>query len=306
MKKTNFLKIALTLVMAFAVSGAFAQILTDYAETNATDMYQTEGTTFRLYTLPDPIYSPTYDANTNANLGANSEWTFTFAGLTATAPVTSGNAVGQNYVEFTNPAVAGSPYTVTVAESNTAVGCGDSSPESQVINVVAAPTATITTADITNYCGNQPAEAINIDFVENVPDALAAFGFAVSEVVDEIDGSDVLIVNVSTNNIYEDFTLAAKAKHPANLGGATPNFTYGFNSSALVVSNNNRTRYTYTLLEASDAGTGVDGIISAISQKSDYIDGLVTYAFTDDAVVFIVNPAPVTGPIYHIANDFAY
>lgn len=295
----------MTLVLAFVITGASAQILTDYAETNVTDMYQTEGTTFRLYTLPDPIYSPTYVAATNANLGANAQWTFTF-GLTATAPVVSGVAVGQNWVEFTNPTVAGSPYTVTVAESNTGVGCGDVTPESQVINVVAVPTATITTADITNYCGNQLAEAININFVENVPDALAAFGFAVSEVVDEIDGGGGLIVNVSTNNIYEDFTLIAKAKHPANLGGATPNFTYGFNSSALVVSNNHRTRYTYTLLEASDAGTGINGIISAISQKSGYIDGLVTYAFTDNSVVFIVNPAPVTGPIYHIANGYAY
>ena len=302
MKKTNFLKIAMTLVLAFAFTGVFAQaILTDYDEDNTTDMYQTTGTTFSLYVYPDLVYSPGYVEAANAPLGANSEWRWTYAGLTG-VPLTTVWAA-QNNVDFTVTPVG--VYAVTVEERNTLIGCAGGV-ITQNINVVAAPTATITTADITNYCGNQPAEAININFVENVPDALAAFGFAVSEVVDEIDGGGGLIINVSTNNIYENFTLAAKAKHPANLGGATPNFTYGFNSSALVVSNNHRTRYTYTLLEASDAGTGIDGIISAISQKSGYTDGLVTYAFTDDAVVFIVNPAPVTGPIYHIANDYAY
>ncbi len=302
MKKTNFLKIAFTLVLAFAFSGAFAQaILTDYDEDNTTDMYQTTGTAFSLYVYPDLVYSPGYVEAANAPLGANSEWRWTYAGLTG-APLTTVWAA-QNNVDFTVTPVG--VYAVTVEERNTLIGCAGGV-ITQNINVVAAPTGGFTTADATAYCGNQAAQAINIDFVENVPDALAAFGFAVSEVVDEIDGGGGLIVNVSTNNIYENFTLAAKAKHPANLGGATPNFTYGFNSSALVVSNNHRTRYTYTLLEASDAGTGIDGIISAISQKSGYTDGLVTYAFTDDAVVFIVNPAPVTGPIYHIANDYAY
>ena len=302
MKKTNIFKIAMTLVLAFAFTGVFAQaILTDYDEDNTTDMYQTTGTTFSLYVYPDLVYSPGYVEAANAPLGADSEWRWTYAGLTGT-PLTTVWAA-QNNVDFTVTPVG--VYAVTVEERNTLIGCAGGV-ITQNINVVAAPTATITTVDATAYCGNQAAQPISISFVENVLDALAAFGFAVSEVVDEIDGSDVLIVNVSTNNIYVEFTLAAKAKHPANLGGGTPNYTYGFNSSALNVSNNHRTRYTYTLLEASDAGTGIDGIISAISQKSGYTDGLVTYAFTDDAVVFIVNPAPVTGPIYHIANDYAY
>jgi hypothetical protein len=62
------------------------------------------------------------------------------------------------------------------------------------------------------------------------------------------------------------------------------------------------------LLKASDApGAAANGIISAISEKSDYIAGVVsTYAFTDSQIVIIVNPAPSTGPIYHIPNSYAY
>jgi len=288
----------------FMFASANAQILTDYSEDEATAMYQTAGRTFRLYTLPDPIYSPSYVQATNANLGANSQWRFVYAGLTG-APATNTPAA-QNYVEFTNPAVG--VYTVDVTELNTLIGCEDADARTTTINVVAAPVAGTATADNTAFCGPQAAQAIVLDITENVPDALAAYAFSVEEVVEEIDGSGTLIANVSSNATFVNFTLAAKAKTgTVGFTAATPDFTYTFNSSALVVSNNNRTRYTYTFHDASDAGgTAADGIISAISHKSDYLQGLVSYAFTDNQVVFIVNPAPVTGPVYHIPNAFRY
>jgi hypothetical protein len=60
-------------------------------------------------------------------------------------------------------------------------------------------------------------------------------------------------------------------------------------------------------LKASDATAVAEGIISAISQKSDFIAGTqLAYTYTDNTVVFIVNPAPATGPIYHIPNNYAY
>lgn len=305
MKRSTLMRMALLVTALFMFSGTFAQILTDYSEDEATAMYQTAGRTFRLYVMPDPIYSPSYVAATNSNLGANSEWRFVFTGLTATAPVVSNTPVAQNWVEFTNPTEG--VYTVDVTERNTLIGCEDAAPRTTTINVVAAPTATCPTADATAYCGNQPAQSISLNITENVPNALAAYAFSVEELVEEIDGAGAVIATVSTNATFVDFTLAAKAKHPANLGGSTPNFTYTFDSSPLNISNSHRTRYTYTFHEASDAGgTANDGIISAISQKSDYIDGLTSYAFTDNQVVFIVNPTPVTGPVYHIPNAFNY
>ncbi len=304
MKRSTLMKLALVVATMFLFTGAYAQILTDYSEVETVTMYQTAGRSFRLYVLPDPIYSPSYSAASNSPLGANARWTFTFTGLTAALPVTSGTAVAQNWVEFTNPSVG--TYAVDVAESNTLIGCIDASPRTTNIIVIAAPSATCPTADNLTFCGDQPAQSIVLNITENVPDALAAYAFSVEEEVQQIDGSGTPIGAPTVNSTFVNFTLASKAKHPAQLGGNTPNFTYTFNSSPLVVLSNNRTRYTYTFRKASDAGSVADGIISAISHKSDYVQGLTSYAFVDNQVVFIVNPAPVTGPVYHIPNAFRY
>ncbi len=304
MKRSTLMRMALLVTAMFMFSGAFAQILTDYSEDEATAMYQTAGRTFRLYVMPDPIYSPSYVAATNSNLGANSQWRFVYP-VALTGNPASNALVAQNWVEFTNPAVG--VYTVDVTESNTLIGCEDATPRTTTINVVAAPTATCPTADATAYCGDQAAQTITLNITENVPNALAAYAFSVEELVEEIDGSGAVIVAYPANPIFVNFTLAAKAKSGTpNFTAATPNFTYTFSSSALTIRNNHRTRYTYTFKKASDAGAVADGIISAISQKSDYIQGLTSYAFTDNQVVFIVNPTPVTGPVYHIPNAFNY
>lgn len=312
MKKTNFLKIAFTLVLAFVISGAFAQILTVYDETNATDMYQTESTTFRLYALPDANFSGSYDAATNTGIDVNARWTWDLGGLTAIAPwVDNTTAIAQNYVEITAPAAGGGPYTIDATESNTlGGGCVSGTTQSQIVNVVAAPTGSITTTDILApaNCGDQAAETVQVQFVENVPDALAGFAFAVTETVDVIDGTGAFVSNVSTNATFVSFTTATKAQGVGadfTAASASPNFYYEFSTSPLVVDGGtNRTRYTYNLVKATDApGASLDGVISAISEKSQYIDGVDTYSFGDSEVVFIVNPAPVTGPIYHISND---
>jgi hypothetical protein len=55
------------------------------------------------------------------------------------------------------------------------------------------------------------------------------------------------------------------------------------------------------------AGVTGDGVVSAVSHKSDYLAGSVTgYTFTDNQVVFIINPAPDTGPIYYVPNNYRY
>ncbi len=301
----TMLAIAAMLLLA---NGTFAQILTDYEDLAETS-YQTAGTTVRFYVEPDAVYSPTYNPATNGNINANARWTWTFpGGLTASAPVVSGSAVAQNYVEFTNVAVGS--YTITVAESNTVGGCLDGSPESQDLTVIAAPTAALTTADPAQACGDQAAMAIDLTFTEAIPQALAGYAFAITELVENIDPSDAVLGTVSTNNAFVDFPTTAKLNSGNGLLNAASPYGYQFNTSPLVVENNLRTRYTYTLVKATDApGAEPQGIISAISQKSDYPNHATpnTYPFTGDAqIVIIINPAPVTGPIYHIPNDFAY
>lgn len=290
-------------ILLLAANGLFAQILTDYTNVAETS-YQTAGQTFRLYVMPDLVYSPAYVPATNAGLGANARWTWTYAGLTG-APLT-GVAAAQNYVEFTNPAVGA--YTITVAESNTLAGCIDVTPSSQDVAVVAAPTAVITTADPAQACGNQAAATVAMTFTEAVPAAIAGYAFTVHQTIENIDPSDVVLATlVNTDTL--DHPTTAKLNTGNGLTGAASPYGWTFQTRALTVWNGLRTRYTYTLIKASDApGAAADGVISAISEKSDYLNAAVTtYPFgAKTTFVAIVNPAPNTGPIYHIPNSYAY
>jgi hypothetical protein len=308
MKTKNLLKLALIMVAIFTFAGANAQILTDY-DNVAEDVYQTAGKTFRVYVEPDIVYSPGYDPATNAPLGAAARWTWTYpAGLSTGAPATA-TPVNQNWVEFTNPVVGG-PFTLEVVESNTISGCADATAETRDIYVVAVPTATITTADPAQACDDQAAAAVAMTFTEAVPAGFAGYAFAINELVENIDPSDVVIgAALVDNDAFIDFPTSGKLNTGNDLtGGASP-YGYTFNTSDLDVRNGLRTRYTYTLIKASDApGAAADGVISAISEKSDYIGGTVlTHAFgAKTTFVAIVNPSPQTGPIFHIPNNFAY
>ncbi len=110
-----------------------------------------------------------------------------------------------------------------------------------------------------------------------------------------------------------DFPTTGKLETAGGLvGGASP-YTWSFNTRALVVRNGQRTRYTYTLVKASDAAAAAaNGVISAISEKSDYLSiaaggDATTYAFgAKPSYAVIINPAPSTGPIYYVPNTFNY
>jgi hypothetical protein len=302
MKRVLNFKTMLVLAMLLLVAnGTFAQILTNYQNV-AENSYQTAGMAFRLYVLPDPVYSPLYVAATNTGIDASAQWSWAYVGLTgAPANLTPTN---QNYVEFTAPAIG--VYTVGVTESNLLGGCSGAVVNQQV-NVIAAPTATITTADPAQACGNQAAKVVAMTFTESVPVTWASYAFAVDELVENIDPAGTVIPpTVSHTATFVNFPTGGKLKAPA-LTGAMPTYGYTFNTSALAVANNLRTRYTYTLVSA--AGVTGTGVVSAISQKSDYLTlpAITGYAFgAKTTYVAIVNPAPVTGPIYHIVNLYAY
>mgnify|MGYP000865801602 CR=1 FL=1 len=306
MKKQNLLKLALMMVAVFMFAGANAQILTDYKNVDET-VYQTAGKTFRIYVEPDLVYSPSYVAATNSPLGAAALWTWTYpAGLTTGSPA-SATPANQNWVEFTNPAVGG-PFTLGVVESNTIGGCAGAA-VARDITIVAAPTAVITTADPAQACDNQPAATVAMTFTEAVPAAIAGYAFNVEELVETIDPSDVVIATVRTVADFVEYTTALKLNTGNKLTGAASPYGFTFDTAPLTVEAGNRTRYTYTLRKATDApGAAADGVISAISEKSDYLGGTVlTHGFgAKTTFVAIVNPSPTTGPIFHIPNNFAY
>lgn len=288
---------------------AFSQDV-DYKQ-SAEDVYQTAGWTFGLYVDPDPIYNPSYAGA--GTIDANARWTWTYLAGIGTGSVTSGDGTNNsNYVEFTNPTVGS--YDVTVVEKNTAVGCFDNG-QSIHVNVIADPKAVITTANPATACGNQAAASVTIQFTEAVPVALAGYAFAVTESVDNLSdlGATPTVTNVSSSANFVDFPMTGKLKTPTLLNASSP-YAYSFNTSALNVMNNKITRYTYTLVKATDANASAsEGLISAINQKSQYIalktpgayvvtssyDGKATY-------VAIVTPMPQTGPVYYIPNTYAY
>jgi len=339
MKKSTFLKLALVFVAIFVYAGAMAQypatINTDYVQVTGTT-YQTEGKTFRLYVAPDFIYSPSYDGTSAADLNTDSRWTWTYnypLALVGTPAHNVVSAAQTNWVEFTT--VVNGTYTVGVVESNVVTGCADGSAVTQTVEVIDAPTAVIggTTANVNyTWTGASPytdclptltgTETVTVTITEDtrLPVGFRAYALAISQSVGNVlpdlataDGAPV----VTTWN----YTVAAKLKTgnvaipgthtwtPNTVGNG--NSTYSFATPALAVLNNKPTRYTYTIATASDVVAGT-GIVSAVSEKSDY--NWVTNAAVAvpsafgavTSIAYIVLPAPVTGPIYHIANDFAY
>lgn len=311
MKKSTLLKVALVSTAMFMFSGAFAQVADDYTATQLTEptMYQTVGTNFKVYVTPDPVYSPSYNHDAQTGINPNSYWVFTITGgLTLVNPGDISSAVNQNNIEVTASTVGA--QTITATEQYGASGCVSSTTISQTVNVVAAPTAQISTADPSNRCTDAAglgADAVTIAITEDVPASLANYAFAVTESVDnwdDINGTNP--VNVSSNASFVDNTVASKV---AATEDSQPNYTYSFNTSNLAIQNGKVTVYTYTLVKATDApGTAADGIVSTVSHKSDYIGGTVqTYAFgAKTTYQAIVAPTPTTGPIYHIPNNFTF
>ncbi|HEX2394066.1 MAG TPA: hypothetical protein VHI78_01905 [Bacteroidales bacterium] len=310
MRKIQFLRTVLSIAFAILAFSAFGQIPVNYVEYDLADAapdnveYVTVNKEMLYIALPDPVYHPNFTSDGSLTANFTWDWQATLGAPTITEAV---GAANRATITFPN---AGN-YTITVQENSPAAfGSCTGSLTTMNVTAVAVPTAQFSTADVlTGLCGNQLAAPINIAITEDVPNALAAYAFRVSETVDTIDALGNLLGNVSTNATFVDFALGAKVKTgTAGFTAATPDFDYDFNSSARNVQDGKRTRYTYTLTSA--AGVTGNGIVSAISHKSDYTNApasVTGYAWgAKTTVVYIVNPAPVTGPIYHIPNNFNY
>lgn len=321
MKKTNILKVLMTLVLAFVITGAFAQVADgDYSEYDANTTaptnvdYVTVGAVMGYYAEPDPIYHPLYDAGNGWTLDVGGSWAWTIP--TNPGAATLAYPGDANYVEITW--VGTGNHVVNVAESF-AGGCTDASATVMNTTVLPAPTAALTGAaldagwdEITasqeyQRCSGLagPGENLTASFTETgvlAANAHYAYGIQLTRTAYDALGA---VVDGPTVSTLIDYPTTAKADGAAADGGsvntATGALTY-YNDGT----DDYRTVYVYTLIKASDApGAAADGVISQISQKSDYIGGTVTtYAFSGSDVTYNLNLPPVTGPVYYIANDF--
>ena len=327
MKRTNFLKIAFTLVLAFVITGAFAQFtgtdvpgdgadfVTNYEtagqETVGTT-YLMEGTTIPLFALPDPYYHPSYDnsAPTDYTLH-NDGFTWTWTEATTTLTITQA-AAEDNYVTV-GAAVgdaAGSPYTINVIEAAPAAwgGCSDLTKDEDItINVVAQPTATLASTVAVNACvggAALPATVIattaagwqNYRLEWTLEIATLDATATKDQWFDDEDGN---VPAGAAKNVPESTTQAAPATIAA-LGGTLDIFTV----ASYKVINSKPTVYTYTLANINDQASrygdfiglgGVDGAANTFTY----------YAIAAQQLVVTVNPSPDTGPIYHINSSWA-
>ncbi|MBI9052168.1 MAG: hypothetical protein JEY96_00025 [Bacteroidales bacterium] len=320
MKKMNFLKIAFTFVLALVMTAAIAQNdPADYGliSTDGDVSYVTLDATIPFYVTPDANYHPTWAAF-STNLTAGFTWNY-YTDLSWTIGTELALAITDNYVEITANTVGSYPINVKEEAPAAFGGCEDATGVDFTVNVIAKPTADITGAAANNVwntttagheyyiCGDALAENITIGITETgVPAALASYAYSVQKRVVNINNLGVE-TGAATTTTPVDRTIATK-NATATINGGTEVFT----TAAMPVVGGLRTKYEFTMQKATDAAAAVaEGIVSAVSHKSDYLTvagaGNITgYPFTGTVtVVYIVNPAPTTGPIYHIpTTDF--
>jgi hypothetical protein len=298
MKKSNFLKIALTLVMAFVVSGLMAQtypaaIETDYVDaTEAT--YQTIGYGLTLYVAPDPAFSPDYDGDGAPAYNASSLWTWTVGG-------TPQVATANNYVQIAagDLPAAGADLVVGVVESITGITCAGTPAANQTITVIGVPNADIAVTPVGDWavvaaneyqtCTDAQSEDIDITFTETaVPGGYAFYAYKLDITKTDYDSEGVAgVPSTSSVGPAIDGTLEASS--------TAQTISFDLTGGAA------RTEYVIALQTGS--------IGSQISRVSQYrANSAAAYVYNDPAATtftFWVSAPPTTGPIYHIPNNFS-
>lgn len=298
MRKQNLLKLAFTMLAMIVMTGTWAQtypatIETDYVQVTTDNTLQTTGYGLRLYVAPDPAFSPSYTGSGTTGINPTSVWTWTIGGSTQ-APTAN------NYVEIGSGdlPVVGGTLVVDVMESITGITC-DGSTRTHTIEVVGAPTADISATPAGDWdalvageewqtCIDGLSENISIAFTETGVSG-GTYAYALDVAVYEYDdegaetaGTPIEVVVPITG------TLVSSPK--------AESITFNLNGTS------SRTKYVVSLRAGS--------IGSAISRISQYrANPAAAYSYYNPAtttLTFWVNKPPVTGPIYHIPNNFAF
>ncbi|MGE0090469.1 MAG: hypothetical protein AB7S50_13440 [Bacteroidales bacterium] len=286
MKKTNFLKIALTLVMAVAFVGVFGQAKDgNLTVNNGTAHTVTVNKAIPFYVTPDIYFNPNY------TLGGGWVVTSTFlwnsdGTLAGTSHPVAGDATYSS-TSVINPDITFPFVGAYVIGARESADCNGSI-QLQTVTVIAAPSMDFgARADDLDNCGDLAAMDVLFDIDANTA---TTFWVDYTLTIDNLLADKVTLdANISTT------PTADKVYAAAGDGLVLEN-------RAFTVQNTKVTRYTYTLT----------GINDAVSRVSDYVapNGrawpIATFtnyaAGADDEFVIVVLPAPTTGPIFHLAN----
>ena len=335
MKKMNFLKIAFTLVLAFVITGAFAQtgtnlegdgdnLATSYeasAEGVTGTTHMIEGTTVPLFAMPDSYFHPDYHVSTTAGLdysitaGFVWNWTVTGAvgGTAAVGDITFGatNGTNDNYVTITG-GIDGGTYTINVQEVST-VAMGSCSDAGENIDVIvhATPSVTLGGSDAIEGCEGvvtvltDPVTATiaggwqnyRVDWTLSIH-TLNNLG-AIDFYYDDEDAAGTNPENGAKNILAADFS---EASPDASLFAGPNDIT---TVAAFNVIDSKTTVYTYTLNSINDQALRYSEFIGFGGDYAAPVPGDFTYSTFAETVTITVNPAPNTGPIYHINSSWA-
>lgn len=305
------------LLAAFAVAILFtglsqAQILSDYIESVTGGAEEidsvTVGATTRLYVMPDLVFSPSYNATTNANLGADQRWTW--------SGDYSKGAANENW--FDNTWGSTGNYKIKVIESNVNFVCTDPG-DSIYVEVIDAPAVTFNTTDGTPVFYGTSGSPLSLCESDNrtltdyfqalvtheiADDADSRIQLHYKITVDTSDDAGATWTNIPADSgLYYNGTQVTALTVPGQSHNLAVPPNAGSGTSGFVAINGAMSRYTYSLV----------GITDKISRKSDYngvilptaTTGWTLYDTTVETAVVIINPVPVTGPIYHISNTWA-
>jgi len=313
MKRKNVFKIGLSIAIAMFVTTVFGQVINgDYKaisgdQATAIDSV-TVNTTTKLYVKPDPYYHPNY-VGPGWALTANFTWTWTVppAGGTPVAEVITDNVVD---IDWTGAPSSLHNIIVTETAPLSLGGCSDDT--NMYVRIVAEPTVTYTagagyiSADLTVCEGDaQLADDLEATFT-----GIRTFQLDWSLEIATLDGGGSKDEYFDTSYVSLGAGPAYAIDHDGAAGGQeldinATTYTLAKPSGGLKAiggsGSKKSTVYTYS----------IDGVNDRISRKSGYEAnptalnaGWTWYDTTSEVVVVQVNPAPVTGPIYHVPNDW--
>ncbi len=313
MKKMNFLKVLMTMVMAFAITGAYAQYTgsditgdgADFAtnwETSATT-HMIEGTTVPLFAMPDPYFHPDYD-NVAEDYTLNDDgFTWTWTEGTGTLTINQ-SAAEDNYVTVSAAAGDAGTYTVNVLESTPAGwgGCNDGT--GQDIDVVVHATPTATLGGDATYEGCEGSTGAPAAIEANISDGWQNYRLVwtleIKTLNADLTDKDFYDTDKTTAGVplAEEYTpgapQAVAAAGPHNITSVAGGFT---------VIDNSTTVYTYSLTSINDQALRYGDFLGLSGSDADASS--FTYNAIGETVSVTVYPTPTTGPIYHINSTWA-
>jgi len=288
-----------------------------YKYSNTADtIYQTTGYGLTLYAAPDPVYSPSYDGTgaRGAGLSTQSQWRWVYGADFATGTEVKDWA-NENWVVLADtvlPAV-GSSRTFWVAERFGAANCAGAA-QSKTVSVVQVPSITVFEGQNTGsvwtqvtagteyrYCCENVRDEIGITISETGSSAAMqnyTYGITVSRTA--YDGNLAPIVGQTDVDVTGTYGKTANLASMVN--GLTQ--TFNMNTANLLMYTNSGNKYATKYVFQLTANS----LYSQTSRVSQARAGVAVSGFAVPAttVTYWLYPTPTTGPIYHIANSYAF